>query len=230
MTGTVRHLDQQHAVASDGGYSGRYVSPGGSYVGRRRGSSSTAAPGRTPSGSTYQQGDTVRWRVINFTGRPHPMHLHGFYFRVDARGDRPGGGLRAGGAADGRDGGPAAAETMRITWVPTEPGNWVFHCHFMRHMSWLQTAPLTGSSPRTRRMAATSPKARTLMGGLVLGITVRPGTGLGAGERRAAPPAAPAHRHAPGVFGDEPGYGFVLQEGRRRPRRTPCASPAAPSC
>jgi manganese oxidase len=35
----------------------------------------------------YAQGDTVHWRVINLTGRDHPMHLHGFYFRVDARGD-----------------------------------------------------------------------------------------------------------------------------------------------
>ena len=28
-------------------------------------------------------GDSVRWRVINATARPHPMHLHGFYFRID---------------------------------------------------------------------------------------------------------------------------------------------------
>src|SRR5688572_24824933 len=32
-------------------------------------------------------GDTVRWRVINASGDLHPMHLHGFYFYVDARGD-----------------------------------------------------------------------------------------------------------------------------------------------
>ncbi|CAN5718279.1 hypothetical protein BH23GEM1_BH23GEM1_10270 [soil metagenome] len=36
----------------------------------------------------YAQGDTVRWRVINVTGRNHPMHLHGAYFTVDARGDQ----------------------------------------------------------------------------------------------------------------------------------------------
>lgn len=32
-------------------------------------------------------GDTLRWRWINASGRNHPMHLHGFYFRVDAKGD-----------------------------------------------------------------------------------------------------------------------------------------------
>lgn len=37
---------------------------------------------------SYTVGDTVRWRVINASGAYHPMHLHGFYFRVDARGDQ----------------------------------------------------------------------------------------------------------------------------------------------
>ena len=32
-------------------------------------------------------GDTARWRVVNGTVRGHPMHLHGFYFRVDATGN-----------------------------------------------------------------------------------------------------------------------------------------------
>jgi FtsP/CotA-like multicopper oxidase with cupredoxin domain len=33
------------------------------------------------------RGDSLRWRWINLTELPHPMHLHGFYFRVDAVGD-----------------------------------------------------------------------------------------------------------------------------------------------
>ena len=36
---------------------------------------------------TYTMGDSVRWRVINASPDVHPFHLHGFYFRVDARGD-----------------------------------------------------------------------------------------------------------------------------------------------
>src|SRR5689334_3885976 len=76
-------------------------------------------------------GDTLRWRVLNGTRRNHPMHLHGFYYRVTARGDgfadtlyRP---------ADVRQ---AVTETltprttMAMTWVPERPGNWLFHCHF----------------------------------------------------------------------------------------------------
>ncbi len=35
----------------------------------------------------YAEGETVRWRVINISGDHHPMHLHGFYFTVKARGD-----------------------------------------------------------------------------------------------------------------------------------------------
>lgn len=32
------------------------------------------------------QGDSVRWRWINPTASSHPMHLHGFYYSVHARG------------------------------------------------------------------------------------------------------------------------------------------------
>ncbi len=35
---------------------------------------------------SYGVGDSVRWRVINASANVHPMHLHGFYFRVDSRG------------------------------------------------------------------------------------------------------------------------------------------------
>src|SRR5690242_17629834 len=34
----------------------------------------------------YTQGDSVRWRVVNFTELDHPMHLHGFFFRTDSKG------------------------------------------------------------------------------------------------------------------------------------------------
>ena len=35
----------------------------------------------------YKVGDTVRMRLINAGAAVHPMHLHGFYFKVDSRGD-----------------------------------------------------------------------------------------------------------------------------------------------
>ena len=51
----------------------------------------------------YTVGDTVRIRVINAGGAVHPMHLHGFYFNVDSRGDERTDGVFARGrvAADG---------------------------------------------------------------------------------------------------------------------------------
>src|SRR5262249_16488130 len=36
----------------------------------------------------YALGDSVRWRIVNASQEAHPMHLHGFYFRVDSRGVR----------------------------------------------------------------------------------------------------------------------------------------------
>jgi manganese oxidase len=163
----------------------------------------------------YEQGETVRWRVINFTGRPHPMHLHGFYFNVDARGNL----LRE------RVYAPEErrlvvtevlepAETMRMSWTPTEPGNWVFHCHFMRHMSFIQNAPLEAPGAAHHHGGA---EGEDLMGGLVLGVTVRPGPDYIPSTE------APRQRLAlhvgtrPDVFGADAGYGFVLQEGPEPP-------------
>jgi FtsP/CotA-like multicopper oxidase with cupredoxin domain len=162
---------------------------------------------------TYTQHDTVRWRVINATGIAHPMHLHGFHFSVDARGDQ----WREVAST------PATrrlavtellnpSETMRISWVAKEVGNWVFHCHLMRHMSWLQNAPLE-REPDSHHAAG---EGADLLGGLVVGITVRP--------RAPSSAAAGASRRLPlhigmrrGVFGTEPAYGFVLQEGATPP-------------
>ena len=44
---------------------------------------------------TYRLGEPVRWRVLNLSSQPHPMHLHGFYFDVE----RLGNGLRDGAPA-----------------------------------------------------------------------------------------------------------------------------------
>src|SRR5687768_13436229 len=75
------------------------------------------------------QGDSLRWHWINLTGLEHPMHLHGFYFNVDAVGD----GARY--TSYGRDERRTAVTerlvpgaTMAISWSPTRPGNWIFHC------------------------------------------------------------------------------------------------------
>ncbi len=122
-------------------------------------------------------GDTLRWRVINASVAVHPMHLHGFYFRVDDS---------SGGEKEGAGGGRrvvterlAAFSAMRMTWVPEREGNWLFHCHFQGHT--IPHRPLgTGNEPQhevsARRDAHAGGgherHALTGMGGLMLGIIV----------------------------------------------------------
>ncbi len=84
----------------------------------------------------YRVGDTVRMRVINAGALVHPMHLHGFYFNVDSRGDERADTVFA------RDSSPHMVVTERLgpgrtfalTWKPTRPGNWLFHCHDNVHL------------------------------------------------------------------------------------------------
>ncbi len=79
-------------------------------------------------------GDTLRWRLINASERAHPMHLHGFYFRVDAAGDWQQDTLL--GVRERR---MTVTENMRagttrmIVWSPDRPGGWLFHCHLSFH-------------------------------------------------------------------------------------------------
>ena len=166
-------------------------------------------------------GDTVRWRVINGSADLHPMHLHGFYFRVDSRGDGRGDTVYTGGA-----GGRAVTETMgagatmRLTWVPERPGNWLFHCHIPEHFAPrapLGLAPPAGPDPR-----AHADHAKGGMNGLVMGIAVRPARG-------AAHPTAPTGsarderrmrllvRSNIGGSAAAPLYGYALHEGGAEP-------------
>jgi len=36
---------------------------------------------------TYRAGDSIRWRWINSGAGAHPMHLHGFHYLVESKGD-----------------------------------------------------------------------------------------------------------------------------------------------
>lgn len=116
------------------------------------------------------------------------MHLHGFYFSVDA--------------VDGASGALSTMEppttrvvTARVgrfsaiamTWVPERPGNWLFHCHFAEHV--VPHGVLSGESagPDVSRIGEWPGRmlhpddnnhANTSMAGLITGIVVRerPGT------------------------------------------------------
>lgn len=106
-------------------------------------------------------GDSLRWRVINASNEPHPMHLHGFYYRVDA----------FSGPMLERFGQPARGQmvvtqllspysAMSMAWSPDRPGNWLFHCHFVPH-----------TTPDSAEAAPDDPYLRD-MAGLVLGTIV----------------------------------------------------------
>ncbi|MFI5233817.1 MAG: multicopper oxidase domain-containing protein, partial [Gemmatimonadales bacterium] len=173
---------------------------------------------------TYDQGDTVHWRVINVSGVYHPMHLHGFYFTVGSRGD---------GQADTLFNAPRPLEvtegmreisTMQLSWVAERAGNWLFHCHLIRHSSDTQEY-----SAERNAVASTSDMSGDHgMGGLILGITIRPRTAI------AMTPPANARRldlwtgTRPDVFGDSAGYGFVLQRGNRLPAPDSIVVPGSP--
>jgi len=135
---------------------------------------------------TYDVGDSVRWRLINVSEDYHPFHLHGFFYRVDARGD----------FAQDTSYWPAQRRlavtemmapgtTLRMAWKPDRPGGWIFHCHFPPHV-WPNAGVPPDTEPRADRIShvlngypdsAGMSHERRGMGGLVLGIYVRPPAG-----------------------------------------------------
>jgi FtsP/CotA-like multicopper oxidase with cupredoxin domain len=174
----------------------------------------------------YALGDTVRFRVVNPTDNPHPMHLHGFYYRVESRGD---------GSRDTRydPGAPPqlvvtervpVGRTYTMAWVPERAGYWLFHCHNNFHV--LRGRPLDGSPQVPEYRLHAQNHALELMGGLVMGIEVRP-----TGPATAAEPVARRRLRliaqvdsAGGGSEAEPNYRYVLEEDGR----TTAAGPSLP--
>jgi FtsP/CotA-like multicopper oxidase with cupredoxin domain len=125
-------------------------------------------------------GDTLRWHIVNGSIRNHPMHLHGFYFRLASRGTA----LATKWFPPGE--GPldvtedlSAAHTMFMTWTPDRPGNWLFHCHLAFHV-------VPGDADLRGRVdhGSHSMDIRDHMAGLVLGINVQPSPGWTPMSRR----------------------------------------------
>ena len=160
----------------------------------------------------YTQGDSVQWRVINLTSVDHPMHLHGFYFRMDGKGDGITDTTYA--PADRR---LAVTEminplqTMTLSWSPTRPGNWIYHCHFAGHVSYLVALDTEGGVAQTDTMGhmAHPSDQPHQMYGLVMGIRVAP-KGKVVRSTQEPRPIRLLVRSRPNVYGQEPGYAFVL--------------------
>jgi FtsP/CotA-like multicopper oxidase with cupredoxin domain len=117
----------------------------------------------------------VRWRWVNATNEPHALHLHGFYFQVDA--------INRGGRVETYDGDAkplvvtqriSTGETFDMNWSPDRPGRWLFHCHMLLHMIPPIVPDLPGVSVRqpAAKTAHEGTHASGGMGQLVLGITV----------------------------------------------------------
>jgi FtsP/CotA-like multicopper oxidase with cupredoxin domain len=73
-------------------------------------------------------GRWVRVRFQNDSGRLHPMHIHGQFFKVIARNGQP---VDAPYFRDtvllrGR-------ETIDVGMVPIDWGRWMMHCHILEH-------------------------------------------------------------------------------------------------
>ena len=163
---------------------------------------------------TFDVGDTVRWRFVDLTGDQHPMHLHGFYFRVDGRStwnhDTT---YAAGEQRLAVTEVPPPIGTLAITWVPTRPGQWLMHCHKAPHMGSLNHRSLardTSAEVMHGHLDAAQ-HMLTGMGGLILGITVRGRPADFSADTPSQRLRLLVQRRANVFPGAEEGYGYVLQ-------------------
>ncbi len=156
------------------------------------------------------QGDSVRWRVINLTESDHPMHLHGFYFRLTSKGNGVSDSLFR--AAEQRMEVTHVVnpfETMSLAWLPSRPGNWIFHCHYASHLSQDDELDTYRGELDASMLSHHMSDRPHQMFGLVLGLTVAP---------RGPQPAPPANprairltiREKDKVYGKQPGFSFVM--------------------
>ncbi len=172
---------------------------------------------------TLEQGDSTHFRIINAMPAWHPIHLHGFYYRVKARGtvDKDGPIPRHLQPLVNTDL-LAPDGTLTLSFVPTTPGNWLLHCHFSFHMD--HTVTLAGA-PADAAAAAAHPHVakhdkEQHMRGLVLGLTVKPAPDYKAFDVPNARNLRLLIQKKPNALvGGSTAYGFVLQSGDSVPKR-----------
>lgn len=171
----------------------------------------------------YDLGDTVRFRVINAIYFPHPMHLHGFFFDVEAKGDNrqdriywPGERRKA--VTELFDSG----ETAKLAFVVDRPGGWIYHCHISYHVvPAVAVGQFATGETRDHDLLyghhGGDPNAHVVegMGGLLMAMRVRPPEGWEPNEPRRV-----AHRlivQSDSIASERRRYAFVLADGDREP-------------
>lgn len=131
----------------------------------------------------YRQGELVKWRVINASRAPHPMHLHGFPFTLHSLGN-----IAVDSIIAKEDEQLMVTQelrantTMRISWIPSREGNWLFHCHLVDHI--LPVSYLRKHEEMHHSNAHLETHARDAMGGLIMGINVLPNKKFQAGTSK----------------------------------------------
>lgn len=178
---------------------------------------------------TYDMGDSIRWRIVNASRDAHAMHLHGFYFRVDARGD-----LARDTIYWPQQQRMAVTErilpgtSMSIAWSPDRPGGWIFHCHMSVHVIANPTMGPNRPSEAERFLplfqnghhdADPNMHAMEGMGGLLMATYVRPPPGWVPDEpkRREMRLFINSVPASGGLSGRQ--FAYVLQEGEVTPAR-----------
>lgn len=120
----------------------------------------------------YRVGDVVHMRWINASSSNHPMHMHGSYYRLD-------------GTSDGETQNSLPLEqrpmvvtqymptrtAMEMTWKPSRPGHWLFHCHILAHIV-EGVAAHTGTIDAALSDEPMHHEHGALMVGLVMGFDV----------------------------------------------------------
>lgn len=158
-------------------------------------------------------GDTLRWRVVNVSVRPHPMHLHGFYYHVTARGSIARDTIYD--AARRRlvvTETMGAASTMAMSFVAEREGNWLFHCHIGFH-----ALPMARLNPSRDHADHTAEDAGRHMAGLILGISVKPPPGYVAPGRGTPRTLRMLVHEGPRRGRADRARGYVLQQGAALP-------------
>jgi FtsP/CotA-like multicopper oxidase with cupredoxin domain len=163
---------------------------------------------------TYRVGDSVHWRWINASLGNHPMHLHGSYYHVDGTGD-----AERDNILTDQERRLVVTElmqpgsTMSLTWTPQSPGNWLFHCHVLAHIS-----PDLRLRPPGKELHGSHNVSQHViegMAGLVLGVHVLSSGAAPTWNQEAVQPRKIrlVAQLQPGRYGKDPGFAFALHEG-----------------